>query len=87
MMAEAAQGNLNYKYPIKAQSGSIKGPVDNLVAIGAAVACNSVAGVEYYLTTARAAGASTRQIQATIGIARAIKKEAAEKADFRIRNI
>jgi hypothetical protein len=87
MMAEAAQGNLCYEYPSKAQSGIIKGPIDSLVAMGAAVACNSVPGVEYYLTTARAAGASTCQIQATIGIARAIKKEAAEKADFRIRTI
>jgi hypothetical protein len=48
------------------------------------MACNSVAGLEYYLTAARTAGASTRQIQTAIGIARAIRKEAAEKAEITI---
>jgi AhpD family alkylhydroperoxidase len=84
VMAEVAQGSLNYEYPGKAQSGSIKHPIDNLVALGAALACNSVAGLEYYLITARATGASTHQIQTAIGIARSIRKSAAEKADSRI---
>jgi AhpD family alkylhydroperoxidase len=83
MMAEAAQGNLNYKYPGRAQSSPMEQPIDNLVAMGAALACNSVAGLEYYLTTAKAAGASTRQVQTAIGIARAIRKEAAEASDVR----
>src|SRR5574342_1013408 len=42
MMAEVAQGNLNYEYPGKAQSGSLEQPIDNLIAMGAALACNSV---------------------------------------------
>ena len=84
VMAEVAQGSLNYEYPGKAQSGSIKQPIDNLVALGAALACNSVAGLEYYSATTKAAGASTRQIQTAIGIARSIRKSAAEKADSRI---
>src|SRR5512134_1626819 len=79
MMAEAAQGNLNYEYPGKAQSGVLEQPLDDLVAIGAALACNSVAGLEYYLTAAKAAGASTRQIQTAIGVAQAIREEAAAK--------
>jgi AhpD family alkylhydroperoxidase len=84
VMAEVAQGNLNYQYPGKAQSGSLEQPIDNLVAMGAALACNSVAGLEYYSATTKAAGASTRQIQIAMGIARAIRKEAAEKADIAI---
>jgi len=86
-MAEAAQGNPVNEHPTKVQSGSIEGPVDDLVSIGAALACNSVAGLEYYLTQARAAGASTRQIQTVAGIARAIRKEAEEEADAIIRNL
>lgn len=81
IMAEAAQGNPINGYPIKAQSSPMERPVDDLVSMGAALACNSAAGLEYYLTRARAAGASTRQIQTAIGIARGIRKEAAEKAD------
>ena len=84
VMAEVAQGSLNYEYPGKAQSGSIKQPIDNLVALGAALACNSVTGLEYYSATTKAAGASTRQIQTAIGIAWTIRKSAAEKADSRI---
>lgn len=81
VLAESAQGNLNYEYPGKPLSGSMEHPIDDLVAIGAALACNSVAGLEYHLATARAGGASTRQIQTAIGIARNIRKAAAEKAD------
>lgn len=84
MMGEVAQGNLNYEYPGKAQSGSLEQPIDNLIAMGATLACNSVAGLEYYLSTTRAAGISTRQIQTAIGIARSIRKSAAEKADAMI---
>ena len=84
VMAEVAQGSLNYEYPGKAQSGSIKQPIDNLVALGAALACNSVTGLDYYSATTKAAGASTRQIQTAIGIARSIRKSAAEKVDSRI---
>ena len=84
IMAEAAQGNLNYEYPMMAQSGAIEPPIDQLVSLGAALACNSVAGLEYHLTAARAAGASTRQIQTTVGIAQNIRRSAAEKADSRI---
>lgn len=81
IMVEAAQGNPNIEYPIEAHVGSMKQPIYELVSIGSALACNSVAGLEYYLTLAGAAGASTRQIRTAIGIARAIRKEAEEKAD------
>ena len=55
--------------------------------LGAALACNSVAGLEYYSAMTKAAGASTRQIQTAIGIARSIRKSAAEKADVRIESL
>lgn len=84
IMAEAAQGNLNYEYPGKTQPTSMQQPIDNLLAIGAALACNSVTGLEYYLTVAKAAGISIRQIQTAMGIAQGLRKEAAEKADMTI---
>lgn len=84
VMAEVAEGNLSYEYPGKARSRSLEQPIDYLVALGAALACNSAAGLEYYLATARAAGASIRQIQTAIGVVRSIRKAAAEKADVRI---
>jgi hypothetical protein len=84
-MAEVAQGNLDCEYP--AQSDALERPIDNLVAMAAALACNSVAGLEYYVTTARAAGVSTRQIQTALGIAQNIRKSAVEKADVRIRSL
>lgn len=84
MMAEAAQANLSYEYPGQTKSGSLEEPMDDIVAIGAALACNSVAGLEYHLATASAVRASTRQIQTAVGIARAVRKEAGEKADAAI---
>ena len=87
VMAEVAQGSLNYEYPGKARSSSLEQPIDYLVALGAALACNSVAGLEYYSAATKAAGASTYQIQTAIGIARSIRKSAVEKADSRIRSL
>ena len=86
-MAEAAHGNLSYEYPGRTQAGCLKQPIDNLIAIGAALACSSVAGLGYYLATARASGVSIRKIQTAIGIARAIRKEAAEKADIQVASV
>lgn len=87
IMAEAAQGNPVNVYPTRMQSNFMEQPIDDLVSMGAALACNSVTGLEYYLNKARAAGASTRQIQTAIGIARAIRKEAEEVADTIIGNL
>ena len=87
MMAEAAHGNLNYAYPGRTQSGSVEQPIDDLIAMGAAFACNSVAGVEYYWTKAKEAGASTRQLLVVIRIVRGIKKEAVEKTATMIRTL
>jgi len=87
MMAEVALGNLNYEYPGEARSGSLERPMDHLMAMGAALACNSVAGLEYYFAAAIASGASTRQIQTALGIVRGIRKSASEKADVRIESL
>lgn len=84
MMAEVAQGNLNYEYPGKAQSRSVEQLIDNLIAMGAALACNSVASLEYYWTKAEEAGASTHQMLAVIQTVRAIKREAVETTDRKI---
>jgi AhpD family alkylhydroperoxidase len=87
IMAEAAQGNPVNEYPIRMQSGSMEGPIDDLISMGAALASNSVTGLEYFLTRAKAAGAATRQIQTVAGIARAIREEAEEEADAIIKNL
>lgn len=87
IMAEAAQGNPVVEYPIGMQTGAMEEPLDDLVSMGAAMACNSVTGLKYYLTKARAAGASIHQIQTVAGITRAIQKEAGEEADAIIENL
>lgn len=84
MMAEAAQGNLGYEYPENAQAGSVEQPIDYLIAIGASLACNSVASLEYYWTKAKLADASIHQILQVIGIVRDIRKETIEKTDAMI---
>lgn len=86
IMAEAAQENPVIEYPIRMQSSPMEEPIDDLVSMGA-LADNSVGGLEYYLTKARVAGASTRQIQTAIGVARATRKEAEEEADTIIGNL
>jgi len=87
MMAEVSLGNLNYEYPGEAQSGSMELPIDHLIAMGAALACNSVAGLEYYLAAAITSGASSRQIQTAVGIVRDIRKSAAERSEVRIESL
>ena len=84
IMAEAAHGNPHYAYPGKTQSGSVEQPIDNLIAMGAAIACNSAVGLRYYWTKAKEAGASTRQILVVIAIVRGIRKSAVEKVDAMI---
>jgi AhpD family alkylhydroperoxidase len=87
IMAETALGNPVNEYPMRELSGSIGQPVDDLISMGAALACNSVAGLEYHMWKARMAGASPRQIQTVMGIARAIRKEAEEKTGAIIGNV
>ena len=55
--------------------------IDELVCASAALAVNWVAGVEDHLSIARALGASDRQIQSALGMARLVKKVAGQKAE------
>jgi AhpD family alkylhydroperoxidase len=87
VMGEIAQGNQNKKYPAQTQSSSLEQGMEVLVSIAAALACNSVAGLEYYVAAAGVAGVSTRHIKTTIAIARDIRKSAAEKADAAINGL
>lgn len=81
IMAKAAQGNQNHEYPKEAYSGLLGQPLRELVSLGAALACNSTAGVEVYLSRAREAGATTRQIKTAALLALAIREEAANQAE------
>ena len=60
---------------------SSKPLIGELVSIGAALAVNCVTNLETHLQAARTVGATERQIQTALGIARAIKKVAEQKAE------
>ena len=55
--------------------------IGELVSIGAALAVNCKSSLETHLKAARAVGASERQIQTTLGLARSIRKVAGQKAE------
>ncbi len=55
--------------------------IDELVSIGAALAVNCATNLETHLQAARNVGATDRQIQTALGVARAIKKVAEQKAE------
>ena len=55
--------------------------IGELVSIGAALAVNCVTNLETHLQAARKGGATERQIQTALGVARAIKKVAEQKAE------
>ena len=55
--------------------------IGELVSIGAALAVNCVTNLETHLQAARQGGATERQIQTALGVARAIKKVAELKAE------
>ena len=58
---------------------SSKSLIDELVSIGAALAVNCTTNLETHLQAAWAVGATDRQIQTALGVARAIKKIAEQK--------
>jgi AhpD family alkylhydroperoxidase len=55
--------------------------VGELVSVGAALAINCTTNLETHLQAARTVGATDRQLQTTLGVARAIKKVAEQKAE------
>jgi AhpD family alkylhydroperoxidase len=81
IMAEIAYANQSDKCVVEPQIGSLQQLINEVISIGASLACNSVNGLEYHLQRAKITGASDRQIQTALGIARAIKKEAEEKSE------
>ncbi len=52
-----------------------------LVSVSAAFAVNCVTSLEMHLASARRLGASERQIETTLGVARAVKKVAGQKVE------
>jgi AhpD family alkylhydroperoxidase len=65
----------------EASHGSEQSLMGELVSVGAALAVNCVISLEIHLKAAYQAGATVRQIQTALGIARAVKNMAAKKAD------
>jgi AhpD family alkylhydroperoxidase len=55
--------------------------IGELVSVGAALAVNCTTNLETHLQAARTVDATDRQIQTALGVARAIKKVAAQKAE------
>lgn len=55
--------------------------IGEMVSIGAALAVNCATNLEIHLHAARTVGATERQIQTALGVARAIKKVAEQKAE------
>ncbi len=55
--------------------------IGELISIGTALAVNCTTNLETHLKAARAVGASERQIQTTLGLARSIRKIAGQKAE------
>ena len=81
IMTEVAHGNPSDKCVIEPQIRSSQQLINELVSMAASLACNSVNGLEYHLQRAKITGASDRQVQTALGIARTIKKEAEEKSE------
>ena len=67
--------------PFPAANRSSKPLIGELVSIGAALAVNCTTNLETHLQAAQAVGATERQIQTALGVARAIKKVAEQKAE------
>jgi len=67
-----------------ATHGSEKSLIGELVSVGAALAVNCVTNLETHLTAAWQLGATVRQIQTALDIARAVKSMAGKKAEAAI---
>jgi len=77
-LAEKQMGN---GHVVEEPCCSSKPLIGELVSIGAALAVNCTTNLETHLQAARTVGASDRQIQTALGLARAIKKVAEQKAE------
>ena len=86
-MAHLAEKQLGGVPGSDATNDSQKSLMGELVSVGAALAVNCVTNLETHLTAAWQLGATVRQIQAALQIARAVKNMAAKKADETITKI
>ena len=83
-MARLAETQLGDAPESDAMSCSAKPLIGELVSISAALAVNCVTNLETHLTAAWQLGATVRQIQTVLDIARAVKSMAAKKAEAAI---
>jgi AhpD family alkylhydroperoxidase len=81
IMAGLAEMHLGTGGAVEEPRNSSKRLIGELVSIGAALAVNCVTNLETHLQAARTVGATERQIQTALGVARAIKKVAEQKAE------
>jgi len=86
-MARLAEKQLGGVLGPDATNGSEKSLIGELVSVSAALAINCVTNLETHLTAAWQLGATARQIQTVLDIARSVKSMAAKKADETIAKI
>jgi len=83
-MARLAEKQLGGVLGPDATNGSEKSLIGELVSVGAALAVNCVTNLETHLTAAWQLGATARQIQTVLDIARSVKSMAGKKAEAAI---
>jgi AhpD family alkylhydroperoxidase len=83
-MAQLAEKQLGDAPGSDAMNCSEKSLISELVSVGAALALNCVSNLETHLTAAWQLGATVRQIQTVLDIARAVKSMAGKKAEAAI---
>jgi AhpD family alkylhydroperoxidase len=81
IMTGLAEKHLGNGHAVEEPCCSSKPLIGELVSVGAALAVNCATNLETHLQAARTVGATERQIQTALGMARAIKKVAEQKAE------
>ena len=81
IMTGLAEMHLGTGRAVEEPGSSSRLLIGELVSIGAALAVNCVTNLETHLQAARTVGGTERQIQTALGVARAIKKVAEQKAE------
>jgi AhpD family alkylhydroperoxidase len=81
IMTGLAEKHLGNRRVVEEPCCSSKLLIGELVSVGAALAVNCSTNLETHLQAARTVGATDRQIQTALGVARAIKKVAEQKAE------
>ncbi len=81
IMTGLAEKHLGNEPPAEGSCCSSKPLIGELVSIGAALAVNCATNLETHLQKSRTVGATDRQIQAALGVARVVKKVAEQKVE------